>query len=79
MDEELRDYKIELDEDMKKLSILNPSKSSGSDNIHPRILEQVSGVLNKSLAIFYQNTLAKGKIQNDWKHAKATAVFKKGE
>ena len=58
---------------------LIPSKSPGSDNIHPRILREMSGVLDKPLAILYQNTLAKGKILNDWKHAKVTAIFKKGE
>ena len=65
MDKELRDYKIELDEVRKKLSKLNWSKSQDSDNIHPRILKEMSGVLDKPLAILYQNTLAKQKIPND--------------
>ena len=79
MDEELKHYKIKLEKVMKKLSKLNPSKSPESDNIHPRILKDMSGVLDKSLAILYQNTLAKGKIPNDQKHAKVTTIFKKRE
>ena len=77
--EELKDYKIELDEVRKKLSNLNPSKSPGCDTIHPRICKEMNGVCDKPLAVLYHNTLAKGKITNDWKHPNVTKIFKKGE
>ena len=36
-------------------------------------------VLDKPLAMLYQRSLLKGVIPVDWKHAKVTAIFKKGE
>ena len=63
MDEELRDYENELDEVRKKLSKLKPSKSSGSDNIHPVILKEMSGVLDKPWAILYQKYWLKKRHQ----------------
>ena len=48
--------------EVRKKSKLNPSKSPGSDKIYPSILKEMSGVLDKPLAILYQDTLAKGKI-----------------
>ena len=75
----LEQYTITQEEVRKKLSKLNPSKSPGSDNIHPRVLREMSNVLDKPLTVLYQTTLESGRIPSDWKHAKVTEIFKKGE
>ena len=79
MDEGLIYYKIELDEVRKKLSKLNPRKPPGSNNIHPRILKEMSGVLDKASGNIIPKYTGKRKDTNDWKYAKVTAIFKKGE
>ena len=75
----LESYEIGVEDVRKKLSILNPNKSPGSDNLHPRILREMKNVLDKPLTMLYQETLTTGMIPDDWKHAKVTAIFKKGE
>ena len=75
----LESYEIGVEDVRKKLSILNPNKSPGSDNLHPSILREMKNVLDKPLTMLYQETLTTGMIPDDWKHAKVTAIFKKGE
>ena len=75
----LKSYEIGVEDVRKKLSILNPNKSPGSDKLHPRILREMKNVLDKPLTMLYQETLTTGMIPDDWKHAKVTAIFKKGE
>ena len=79
IEDDLTDYEVKVEGVRKKLAALNPNKSPGPDNIHPCVLKELSEVLNKPLAILYQNSRKMGKIPNDWKHAKVTAIFKKGE
>ena len=57
---------------------LNPAKSSGPDNLHSVTLKELANVLDKPLKNLFQNALTKGKIPDEWKHANATAIFKKG-
>ena len=75
----LESYQLEVEEVRKKLSRLNPNKSPGSDNLHPRILKEMKDVMDKPLTMLYQRTLSTGMIPHEWKHAKVTAIFKKGE
>ena len=49
----LESYKIGVEDVRKKLSILNPNKSPGSDNLHPRILREMKNVLDKPLTMLY--------------------------
>ena len=63
----------------KKLKNLNPNKSPDPDKLHSRILKELYSVLDKPLAILFQNTLKKGKLPDEWKHAIVTAIFKKGD
>ena len=73
----LESYEIGVEDVRNKLSILNPNKSPGSDNLHPRILREMKNVLDKPLTMLYQETLITGMIPDDWKHAKVTAIFNK--
>ena len=77
--EEISHCIINREDVQKKLKSLNPNKSLGPDRLHPRILKELHSVLDKPLAILYQNTLKQGKIPDEWKHAIVTAIFKKGD
>ena len=77
--EDLKQFTIEQEEVRKKLMKLNPAKSSGPDNLHSKTLKELANVLDKLLKILFQNTLTKGKIPEEWKHANVTAIFKKGD
>ena len=79
LEDDLTDYEVKVEKVRKKLAALNLNKSPGPDNIHPCVLKEMSEVLDKPLAVLYQNSIKMGKIPNDWKHAKVTAIFKKGE
>ena len=79
IEDDLTDYEVKVEEVRKKLAALNPNKSPGPDNIHPCVLKEMGEVLDKPLVILYQNSIKMGTIPNDWKHAKVTAIFKKGE
>ena len=77
--EDLKQFTIEQEEVRKKLMKLNPAKSSGPDNLHSKTLKELVNVLDKPLKILFQNTLTKGKIPKESKHANVTAIFKKGD
>ena len=76
MEEELKEYTIDPEEVRKKL---NAAKSSGPDNPHSKTLKELSEALDKPLQILYQNTLTKGNMPDEWKHANVTCILKKGD
>ena len=61
-----------------KLSKLNPSKSAGPDNIHGKILKELSDQLNYPLSKIFNQSLNEGKIPTEWKLANVKPLFKKG-
>ena len=71
---------IHVTEEMviKKLKKLDPSKSSGPDEIHPRVLKENATELAPALTVLYNNILTSHDIPKDWRTAIITAIFKKG-
>ena len=63
----------------KVLSNLNPNKSPGPDNIHPRFLKCTSQSLAKPLKILFDLTLFEGKLPSDFKLAEVRPIYKKGD
>ena len=63
----------------RKLKALDPCKSPGADNIHPRLLKELSKVLAKPLTLIFNKSLEEGKLPSEWKKANVTAIFKKGD
>ncbi len=57
---------------------LNKNKSEGADEIHPKILASLAFFFATSLAKFYNNLLASGKIPVEWKSSLICAIYKKG-
>ena len=61
-----------------KLEKLKVDKSPGGDNIHPKLLYELRGVLAEPIAKLYNYSLSTGMIPTDWKEATVIALFKKG-
>ena len=58
---------------------LNPSKSPGADNLHPRILKDLSVSLSLPLSILYTESFKQQKLPQYWKDAMITPLYKKDE
>lgn len=83
---EKREYKevlenINITEDMilKKLKDIKINKSPGPDQIHPRVLHEISEALTKPLVIIFNTSLRNQELPSEWKHANVSAIFKKGK
>ena len=76
--DQLLDIVIKKDMVQQKLEELNCNKSQGSDEIHPRLLKELSSVIAEPLAKLFQKSLVQGVVSNDWREANITALFKKG-
>ena len=63
---------------LKKLKNLDPSKSPGPDEIHPRVLKETSTAIAPALTVLYNNILTSHDVPEDWRTAIITAIFKKG-
>jgi len=61
----------------KKLSILRQDKAGGPDNLLPRLLTQIQNEISRPLWILLQKSLQEGAVQDDWKRANVTPIFKK--
>ena len=60
------------------LKDLNPVKSCGPDDLHPRLLKELALQLSDPVAILMNISIKQGVIPNDWKNARITPIFKKG-
>ena len=63
----------------KLLKALKIDKSPGLDGVHPRLLKETSETICRPLTILFNKSLAKRKIPDDWKRAKISAIYKKGD
>ena len=75
---ELKD--IEITEAMveKKLKEINQNKSPGPDNIHPRVIKELSGELAEPLTLIFKKSIEAGKLPTAWKDGHIVPIFKKG-
>ena len=69
---------IQVDDVVKKLKGLNTNKSSGPDEINPKLISELAEILSEPLTILLNSSLRSGKIPKEWKTAVISAVFKKG-
>ena len=74
----LKDIKVTAERVKIELLKLNPNKSYGPDEIHPRMLKELSEQIAVPLAFLLNTTLEKNEIPADWKKAYVSPIFKKG-
>ncbi|XP_063998157.1 myoD family inhibitor domain-containing protein isoform X2 [Pogoniulus pusillus] len=56
---------------------LNVHKSMESDEIHPRVLRELTDEVAKPLSIIFERSWQNGEVPADWKRANITHIFKK--
>ena len=79
LNSELQDTVFTEDRIKKKLMILKTSKSLGPDQLHPRILKEMSHVITKPLQQIFTLSMNKNKLPSIWKKANVSPIFKKGK
>ncbi|CAM4534454.1 unnamed protein product [Lepidochelys kempii] len=60
------------------LEKLDVHKSMGPDELHPRVLKELTAVIAEPLAIISENSWRMGEVPDDWKKANVVPIFKKG-
>jgi len=60
------------------LQELDPYKSMGPDNIHPRVLRELADIIARPLSIIFEKLWRSGDIPEDSKKASVTLICKKG-
>lgn len=63
----------------KLLSDLDEHKATGSDNLSAKLLKTVGSELSPALELLFQSTYQQGVLPSDWRHARVTPIFKKGD
>ena len=63
---------------LKQLDKLNINKSFGPDNMHPRILKELSPVISDTFKVIFENSLDTGILPSDWKTRNISVIHKKG-
>lgn len=61
------------------LSKLDPSKSLGTDNVHPRVLKECSETLCIPLSLIFNKFFKSGELPSTWLQANVTPLYKKGQ
>ena len=69
-----------IDEEMVlgKLKKLREDKSTGVDNLSPRLLVGIGEAIVKPVTIIFNKTLDMSKVPDDWRRANVTPIYKKG-
>ena len=75
---EMTDIVFNVENIKLKLQNLNVNKSSGPDNIHPKILNEANDVLALPLKILFETSFKLKMLPHDWRSANISAIFKKG-
>ncbi|CAM5094356.1 unnamed protein product [Natator depressus] len=70
--------KIGKDQIKNYLDKLDVFQSPGPDEIHPRILKELTEEISEPLAIIFEKSWKTGEIPEDWKRVNIAPIYKKG-
>ncbi|CAJ0919478.1 unnamed protein product [Ranitomeya imitator] len=62
----------------RRLKITKIDKSPGPDGIHPRVLQELSTVIDRPLFLIFKESIITGSVPQDWHIANVVPIFKKG-
>ena len=68
-EDKLVDIVVEPEDTATKMRNLKPDKSTGDDNLSPRLLKNVSSEVTSPVAIIFLKSLDTGYIPRDWRTA----------
>ncbi|CAJ0939657.1 unnamed protein product [Ranitomeya imitator] len=74
----LRVTNLTQEEVRNRLNKIKIDKSPGPDGIHPRVLRELSNVIDKPLFLIFRDSIATGSVPQDWRIANVVPIFKKG-
>ena len=74
----LESCEISIAETRLIIDNIDVNKASGPDNISGRILKECSREISPSLTVLFNLSLTLGKMQENWKLANVSPIFKKG-
>ena len=69
---------LTIDMVQKQLDRIKINKAPGPDGLHPRVLNELSGVISKPLYLIFKDSLLTGLVPMDWHIANVVPIFKKG-
>ena len=75
----IRPIEIKHSDVLKKLRELNPSKSTGPDNLHPKLLKELATVITEPLVYIYRKSLELGELPAIRKKAIVVPIYKGGK
>ena len=76
---DIGDFSIDPNGVKKLLDRLNPHKASGPDDLSARVLKECSAEIAQVLACIFNQSLAQGRVPDDWLQANVAPIYKKGE
>jgi hypothetical protein len=67
-----------LTEVNKLLKELNTTKSPGPDQVHPKVLYELTDIIDKSLCTIFNSSFKTGTVPKGWRIGQITELFKRG-
>ena len=58
---------------------MNPNKTTGPDEIHPKLIMECKEALIKPLTKIFNESLKTSKVPKAWKNSVITPIFKSGD
>ena len=71
----MKDITVDTKGVAKLLDGLNVHKASGRDGLNARVLKACSNEISLILALFYNESLARGDVPDEWRQANVSLVF----